>query len=235
MAESSDPRLVDLEIERSRLECQKLQVEIEQIRQPFWKRAGYIASMSPIILALVAFLSAWITGYFNTERQQLESDIAELETRRTALMTEADAMQQSIDIIYLKLKRAAGEAGYAVGHLHALDADGEWAETVNRVVEQNILVDDTKLGEALKWREDLIKTIISATEEELGGIDQTLSEVPASNWAQVLFYEPGPLDTLSAPDGRLYKIETGLYFDDYEAVDANRPSANQSHPGRPQQ
>lgn len=233
MVDSSDTRLVELEIERSRLECQKLQVEIEQIRQPLWKRASYIASMSPIILALVAFLSAWITGYFNTERQQLESDIAGLEDRRTQLIADSEAMQKQIDTVYLRLKRTAGEASYAIGHIRGWDGDGRWTKTINKVAEQDIVVDGLNLGDTLRQREAIVNDIVEITEGELEKIDKTLAEVPASDWSRTLYYEPGPAeDTVHAPDGRLYRIDSGLYFDDIDSMEANRPSENQTHPSR---
>ncbi len=106
-----------LELERRRLECEKLRAEIVQVSLPWWKRAGYIGSMLPIVISVVGFSSAWMTGYFDTERGLLKSQIESLGRKRDELMKANEETQRQIDNAYLRLKLGSAEAEYALGHI----------------------------------------------------------------------------------------------------------------------
>lgn len=81
---------LDREIKRKELE--KLNIEISELKRPLWSRIGFIAAMSPLALALLAFLSAWLNGYFDTTRAELAADIEELEGQRGILTAEYDGL-----------------------------------------------------------------------------------------------------------------------------------------------
>ena len=103
-----------LEIEKVRLECDKLRAEIAEASVAWWRRPGYLASLVPILIAVVGFLSVWSTGFFDTQRATLKSEVEGLKTQEIALQNRAKELasanaevQQRIDDAYLTLKLAS--------------------------------------------------------------------------------------------------------------------------------
>lgn len=101
------PESDDLDLEIRRLERKKLRAEIAQLALPWWKRAGFIGSLTPIIVALIALFAAFAAGYFDDERQRLKNDIVGLENKK-------DDLQRKIDGAYLRLRIASNEAEYTL-------------------------------------------------------------------------------------------------------------------------
>jgi hypothetical protein len=122
-----------LDLERSRLELEKLRAEIDEVRLAWWKRPGYIGGLVPVVIAVVGFWSAWITGYFDTQRQNLKNEIANLEIERDQLSSANREIQRKIDDAFLRLKVAAGEASYALGHVQAIPAEAGSREKIAKV------------------------------------------------------------------------------------------------------
>ena len=114
------PELQRLELQKHELECEKLRLEIERMDFAWWKRPGYIGSLVPIVIALAGLISAWATGYFNTEREILNNEIKTLTLTRDDLEEAKDEIQQHIDNVYVQLKFISFEASYAIGHLSIL-------------------------------------------------------------------------------------------------------------------
>jgi len=81
---------LDREIQRKELE--KLNIEISELKRPLWSRTGFIAAMSPLALALIAFLSAWLNGYFDRTRVELAADIEQLIDQRGTLTAEYNGL-----------------------------------------------------------------------------------------------------------------------------------------------
>src|SRR5688572_29027034 len=116
-----------LEIEKRRLECDKLRAEIAEVSVVWWQRPGYLGSVGPIVIAVVGFLSVWSTGFFDTQRATLKSEVAGLKTEEAALKARAAELnranaeiQRRIDDAYIKLKVVTNDARYALGHLRGL-------------------------------------------------------------------------------------------------------------------
>lgn len=74
-----------LEPNKESLEIEKLRLEIETLRKSWWIRPTYIAAVSPIVIAALTFLAAWLSGYFSTERANLKNEIAELTVQQELL------------------------------------------------------------------------------------------------------------------------------------------------------
>src|SRR5262245_43843728 len=97
---TSNPALSEadrLDLERRRLECEKLRVEIAQASAPWWTRAGYVGSLVPIVIAIVGFGTGLATGFFDTERQQLKTEIEGLKATRQELQVASESLQKKID------------------------------------------------------------------------------------------------------------------------------------------
>lgn len=234
MTEAADPRILDLEIEKHRLECEKLRAEIEQARLPLWKRSGYVASLSPIVIALVAFLSAWITGYFDTQKKILAADVENLTEKRDALGVENAGLQKrltelaqrrdlleasvvarqlQIDNGYLRLKVVAGEATYALGHFRAFDIDSKLKTLITQAksVPGNDLIVKS-LGHILEEQKAL-RDILEISEKEFGAFGETLGTLPVSNGLKRTRHDPiFSGEALWTEDGRVYDLETRKIF-----------------------
>ncbi|HUF57547.1 MAG TPA: hypothetical protein VMM55_13410 [Thermohalobaculum sp.] len=225
--ETRDDLLVQLEIEKRRLECEKLRAEIEETRQPFWKRPGYVASLSPLVIAGLAFFSAWITGYFDAERRELDAEVKELTARRAALTAEIDEMQAGIDRAYLALKAALAEARYAVGHFAAVTESGrDPADLLSLAEDADPALAERLRAEVEATREDrrLVRDILDISTDDLARVEQSLDTLPASDWARALTYEIGPdSHLLRAPDGRLYDLREQRFLTEDEAEAAGQP------------
>ena len=82
---------------RSELRRERLRLQIAELSKPYYARPEFWTPMVPIILALLAFISAWWTGYFNREREELTARVAELTVQVSALEKEKASVQQEID------------------------------------------------------------------------------------------------------------------------------------------
>jgi len=79
-----------IDIEKRRLECEKLRAEIADISLSWWQRPTYAGS----VLTLAALLTGWVSGYFPSERETLQKEIASLRTEKTN-RTEASLLLNS--------------------------------------------------------------------------------------------------------------------------------------------
>lgn len=177
-----------LDLEKRRLECEKLRVEIEQASYPWWTRAGYIGSLTPIVIAIGGLLTAFATGYFDTERKNLKNEIHGLTVKRNELEAANNEIQKKIDDTYLKLKIASSEARYALGHISGISVP-----------------------------DPLVNEIVKIAEKDLAELEKNLREIPASKWVTELkptlrgMYLPDKA-LLEAPDGRFYDPYERRYY-----------------------
>jgi hypothetical protein len=91
------------ELEKRQLQLQndKTQAELSEILRPWYKRPAYIAALSPIVLALIAFLGAALAGYFDSSRRQLQIEnrtiatgIEKLKEERSSLGIQVQNLNQ---------------------------------------------------------------------------------------------------------------------------------------------
>jgi uncharacterized protein YlxW (UPF0749 family) len=80
--------------EKTELEVLKLKLEIEQLKNRWWTKPSYLALLLPLVIAILSFISAQSTGYFDTyrdelnkEKQELKSEIKVLEIKKNDLET----------------------------------------------------------------------------------------------------------------------------------------------------
>ena len=210
-----------LEIEKRRLECDKLRAEIAEVSVAWWQRPGYIGGIAPILIAVVGFLSVWSTGFFDTQRATLKSEVETLKVQETALQNRTEELsranaeiQQRIDDAYITLKLASSEARYALGHLQGLGpriSDGD--RTLVEASLTDVPPGVSALVRELLDRDQLAGTIVPITEQELKGLATSLDAIPASTWATELEPEIGPVPALRAPDGRFYSPVDRKFYD----------------------
>lgn len=227
-----------LTLAKARLECEKLEAEIAQAKLEWWKRPGYLGSLVPIVLAVVGFLSAFWTGYFDTRRETLEVQVDALKTERNLLAEETaqleaqretlehenrdlvsknEQIQSKIDETYINLKLAGSDLAYAISHFNACDvalSDEDMAR-LSGLVDPNALAEagvGNLFGKLLSCYENM-NIILPITEDLMRDYEEGLSKVPASIWAKELEPQIGPFPMLLAPDGRAYHPPTSQFYD----------------------
>lgn len=77
---------------KEELERRKLELEIAELRKPLWLRPAYVGVSLPIVLSILAFLSALLSGYFDRERAALRVEIKQLVEHRDSLKRERDQL-----------------------------------------------------------------------------------------------------------------------------------------------
>jgi hypothetical protein len=206
-----------LGLEKQRLECEKLRFEIAQAAAPWWTRPGYIGSLMPMVLALIAVLFALAAGVFDTERAQLKAEVDALALTRDRLLAANEATQKRIDHAYLLLRLAGSEAEYAIGDISGMEPlRDELVPKVEAAMAKLPRDQSDAVGELLALYE-LSGEIARVTEEGLGTLNESLAAIPASSWAVALQPTLAGLIVpdralLEAPDGRFYDPAAGRYY-----------------------
>jgi sensor domain CHASE-containing protein len=91
---------------REELELRKLELEIRDLSRPPWLRAVYLAALLPALLAVLTFVSAWLSGYFDRERIRLKQETSQLRSDRDALKAEKTQLGASVEVLIDALKRS---------------------------------------------------------------------------------------------------------------------------------
>ena len=55
------------------LRCLKLEEELHQLKKPLYKKPVFYGAIAPVILGVIAFLSTWMGGWFDTQNEHLEN------------------------------------------------------------------------------------------------------------------------------------------------------------------
>lgn len=201
-----------LELEKRCLEIEKLRNEIAHESLAWWKRPGYIGGVTPLVLAILGFFSAWATGFFDTQRARLKSDVESLQVQKDKLhaqnsqLTNQNAeIQATVDHAYISLKLATADARYALSHLRATGPAISQVQRKDLEGAVKALPESTRgVIERLMRADENAEQIVPITEQELKTLSQRLTTIPASRWATELEPIIGPTPGLRAPDGRVY-------------------------------
>ncbi len=209
-----DAELANLDVERKRLELEKLRAEIAESSLAWWKRPGYLGGLTPIVLAMVGVGTAWITGYFDTHRQELATEILSLEQEKTSLAQSVEQTQMAIDLGYLQARLAAEDADYALGHFNAFSE--EFSGAANKILQyEDSLPDD--LSAALNQMLDVSAerfNIVRITETSIDELLGRLELIDASPWAKELTTDPmmSSQGLLVAPDGQVFDVKKARFL-----------------------
>ena len=214
-----DAELAQLDIERKRLELEKLRAEIAETSLAWWKRPGYLGGLTPIMLALVGVGTAWTTGFFDTQRQELATEISVLMQEKTTLAQAVEQTQSAIDLGYLQARLAAEDARYALGHFNAFSGEFSTAATTLLASQDSLPGDlSTALNELLDMSAERFN-IVQISKTSINDLLGRLEQVAASPWAKELTTDPflSSKGLLAAPDGRLFDVAKGRFLTGDEA------------------
>jgi hypothetical protein len=96
-----EPDNADTASIREMLEREKLTLEIEQLKQPWWRKPPYILAALPTLLAIVSLIYAFANGYFQevaikleNQRHDLEREIKVFTKEKEELMAQIKAFDQ---------------------------------------------------------------------------------------------------------------------------------------------
>ncbi len=225
-----------LEIRKLLLECEKLQQELSHNALAWWKRPAYLVGIAPIIIALIGFLSAWATGYFDNQRAKLENEIEDLMAEQSSLISTNRQLDQSrmdiesaiaktqsdIDQVYINLRLASSEASYALGHMRAVNLTDEELKRV-RLVSDSVTPQDARIID--KLREFYINSaiIVPITEQELRAADELIQDMPASPGIKELETIGPSIKALRSPEGKYYSPADGQFYDKLEQIEQAMP------------
>ena len=211
--------------EKKRLECLMLEAEIGQTSLAWWKRPAYLGGATPVIVAILGFISAWLTGYFDQRKDVLEAEVATLnetksrldievaqaKSQRDQALTQARQAQRSIDEIYLKVSMETANARYALSHIKPPGA-GDGNVSAERLDRLRQLAKDTEnadlQGLAQEYRAAL--DMIDTSHNSADQIFRVLGNRALSPRAKRLKQQPPPNETsyIDPETGRTYTIET---------------------------
>ena len=228
-----------LELEKRRLEIEKLRNEIAHESLAWWKRPGYIGGLTPLVLAILGLFSAWATGFFDTQRARLKSDVEGLQVQKDKLQAQNSQLtnqnaqiQATVDHAFISLKLATADATYALSHLRGTGPSLSEAERKQLEAGIKALPEPSRaLIERLRRADENMEQIVPITEQELKTLSQRLTTIPASRWATELEPVIGPAPLLRAPDGRVYD-PVGRKFYATEAEFEKRPDKTARRSGK---
>lgn len=211
----------ELELMTKRLEVEKLRAEVQTAQLSWWKRPGYLGGLTPILLALVGVGTAWVTGYFDTQRTQLATEIEALEDTKQQLEDQIAQSQKAIDYGYLQAKLAAYDADYAIGHFEAFSDQVDGVEAMGKTLRNNIPTFLPNREQIVKPLEDFLDVLVQ--QQELGMITQEavesvlsrLEQIEASAWVKDLETDPmlSSENRFRDASGRIFDIEMWDWVD----------------------
>lgn len=200
-----------LDLEKLKLEVRKLQADAVAAELSWWQRPGYLGATAPVVLAMVAFSSALLSGYFDERRTILEGEIQELVEEKTQLDDAVANLQDGIDDLYLQLRVVGADIAYAQGHMQSLQAfpEAELAEIERAVAD--LPQEVARSLRIMMQGYDTARMIGEWTRSGLQSIEDLVDMLPATPRARE-FRAAGPdADipgrALRGPDGRLYSLE----------------------------
>jgi len=75
---------------KARLEAEKLQMELQELKRPLLFRPAYLSAILPTCIGIGTLLILWNKGYFDAQSAALTAQTATLELRKESLRKEVD-------------------------------------------------------------------------------------------------------------------------------------------------
>lgn len=91
--------------QKEQLELEKLRLEVGELKLSWWKRPVYLGLAIPIVLALLTFLTALLTGWFDEKREQLEDQKKILTLEVHELRRERDQLRTGVENLFAESEK----------------------------------------------------------------------------------------------------------------------------------
>lgn len=108
------------------LERQKLLLEIEQLRQSWWKKPTYVLAALPTVLAFGTLLVGFLTGYFQATATKLENQKRDIEKQIEQFNAQKQELDRQVKELNERKEQASTETEEVEARLKEIEA--EWAE-----------------------------------------------------------------------------------------------------------
>ena len=109
---SAEPSAADT---KTRLELEKLALEVSQLRAPWWRRPSFILAALPTMLATLTVAYGLANGYFQAAATKLENQRHNLEVEVKAFTEQKTKLQVDLEKLRLDLAQEQENAKMNLG------------------------------------------------------------------------------------------------------------------------
>jgi hypothetical protein len=227
--EKSNDALIEtqaIELEMKRLQRDKLRAEVRDATLSWWKKPGYIASSAPIALAIAGIFTAWVSGFFNREREILKAEIDNLQVAKDKLDQETAAAKKELDAalersqklqkiadeVYIKVLFHSAGSTYAMSMIKP-DGQQGWisgkdVDAAAKTVTQLPAEDRQRVQDIIEQYRISLE-MIDRVHNSMKSTNQLLDALPASERVKRLKLTGPPEDGFIDPStGKTYSIES---------------------------
>jgi hypothetical protein len=96
---------VDLEVERKRLECVRLEAEIAGLKRSLFQTPGFYSAIAPVVLAALGIVFTWSSGWFDVQRTRISNEKLVLEAQTEKLRRERLELDQQASAIGAQVRQ----------------------------------------------------------------------------------------------------------------------------------
>lgn len=224
-----------IELEMKRLQRDKLRAEVRDASLAWWKRPGYIASSAPIVLAIAGIFTAWVSGFFNREREILKAEIDTLQVAKDKLDQETSAAKKELDAalertrhlqkiadeVYIKVLYHSAGSTYAMSMIKPAGQEGvisgKDVDAATKTVTQ-LPAEDRQRVQGIIEQYRISLEMIDHVHNSMKSTNQLLNALPASERVKrIRLTGPagdGFIDPLTSKSYSLESIDEFLKGDD---------------------
>ena len=105
------------------LEIKKLFLEIKQLNLKWWQRPSYLAAVVPLMISVLTFAGAFISGWFSQERENLNAQIYARETQILALQNTLESLRDQESNLTEDLNTQSGNFLNAAQEVTVVETD----------------------------------------------------------------------------------------------------------------
>ena len=150
----------DVTSTKAMLEREKLRLEIEQLKQPWWRKPTYILAGLPTLLALVTLIYGFANGYFQAaaiklenQRHDLEGEIKEFTQRKEELEHQNLLLREELEGVIQFIKKERRVEKELLGEIQTLKK----SLAVMLESQENLKASEKTYLEALKKENEQLK------------------------------------------------------------------------------
>jgi hypothetical protein len=129
------------------LEREKLLLEIQQLKDPWWKKPAYMLAALPTLLAALSLIYGFANGYFQATAVKLENQKHDLQIEKDRLQTEVKEFtakrdelnrqnKELLDIIEISKKQMEASDIWSNHHAMRLDRAEKENEELKKEIER---------------------------------------------------------------------------------------------------
>src|SRR5580658_7761473 len=83
---------------KARLECEKLEAEINAMAKPFFQTSTFYTAITPVALAVVGLIFTWSSGWFDVQATRIANEKTLVEAQTENLKMEKSTLEAKAEI-----------------------------------------------------------------------------------------------------------------------------------------